>query len=94
MNEFSDHTPMLAFSLASNGLKCQSDQKFCNKTTVIRWGCEKKVAFRRSFKSKLPDFDLIMHRNNENSKISVNTCVNDFVKLINEAASTLFKKSN
>ena len=34
MNEFSDHTP-LAFSLASDGLKCQSDQKLCNKTTVI-----------------------------------------------------------
>ncbi|XP_060585357.1 uncharacterized protein LOC132741248 [Ruditapes philippinarum] len=89
-NEFSDHAP-LAFSINSGGLKDHFDQQTHGEDTCIRWDSDKRDAFRRSLISKLPDFNAILIGHDNCDKTSINKCVSDFVSLINNVASPLFK---
>ncbi|XP_053405132.1 uncharacterized protein LOC128558889 [Mercenaria mercenaria] len=85
-NEFSDHTP-LSFTLSCERLREQTDLPI-DERTYIRWDSARRDEIRRLIISKLPEFNHVL-----NNSESINTCADDFVSLMNDAASPLFAKT-
>ena len=89
-NEFSDHAP-LKFSLTVFGnekfqLHGQSEESF-----RFQWNDNKRDAFRRGLIGKLPDMNNAIHALDQNDKNSVNMAVNNFLTILNDVATPLFK---
>ena len=90
-NEFSDHAP-LQFSLHA-GFKTEVDGNISsNSSFKYKWNDGQKNTFRRNLISRLPDINKIFDGINRRERKSVNDAVSDFVDVINEVASPLFKR--
>ena len=89
-NEFSDHAP-LQFSLRAPPVN-NDDDNFMHTSFKYIWNNEQRDMFRRKLISKLPDFNRICENVNRRDRRSVNGAVCDFVNVINDAASPLFRK--
>lgn len=90
-NEFSDHAP-LQFSLRASSLNKDNGENVTNSSYKYMWNSEQRDLFRRKLISRLPDVNKIFDNINRRDRRSVTDAVCDFVNVINDVASPLFRK--
>ena len=89
-NEFSDHTPLKLLLNVFESVNVQSNG--INDTFRFQWNSNERDVFRRALISRLPDMNNVTHLLDRHDKNSVNRAVNDFVTILNDVATPLFKK--
>lgn len=90
LNEFSDHTP-LCFTLDSLNLNHQTNITDDNCSRVY-WCPEKRDLFRRALIEQLPRLNVVSSQTGLVSKENVNSCVSNFVKILNNVAEPMFSR--